>query len=69
VWTATRAVAPPTDLPWLPPASPARVARQAVAVVVAAPFLVLAAVGDRLVSRALRDTDHGNTYRVLARRT
>jgi ubiquinone/menaquinone biosynthesis C-methylase UbiE len=69
VWTAARRLGPPTDVPWLPPPSPTRIARQVVASAAAAPFLVVAAVGDQLVSRILRDTDHGNTYRVLARRT
>jgi SAM-dependent methyltransferase len=68
-WTATRLAAPPTDLPWLPPRTPARVARQVVAYAAASPVLAAAAVGDQVVRQTLGPDDHGNTYRLLARRT
>jgi ubiquinone/menaquinone biosynthesis C-methylase UbiE len=68
-WNMTRAVAPPTDMPWLPPANPLRTARRVAAYVVAAPFLVGSVIADQVVNRTMSDTDHGNTYRVLARRT
>jgi SAM-dependent methyltransferase len=68
-WTATRLAAPPTDLPWLPPRTPARVARQVVAYAAASPVLLAALAGDQLVRQTLGPDDHGNTYRLLARRT
>lgn len=68
VSTLINRLAPPTGLPWRPPASTRQRAWRALVRAASAPFLAGALVLDDVLAPVVRRFGRSNTYRVLARR-